>query len=139
MNIGIAPDKVFFVIVKSREFDAEVAVEADVEEPSPGTHASDEEIGEIPQEHGADPTYDEVTEFIGALNEEEQINLVALTWLGRGDFTLDEWDQALQEARSARSNHTASYLLGIPLLSDYLEEGLTQHGYALEDMESERL
>ena len=139
MNIGIAPDKVFFVIVKSREFDAEVAVEADVEEPSPGAHASDEEIGEIPQEYGTDPTYDEVTEFIGALNEEEQINLVALTWLGRGDFTLDEWDQALQEARSARSDHTASYLLGIPLLSDYLEEGLTQHGYALEDMEAERL
>ena len=134
VNIAIAPDKVFFVIAKSREFDAQV----DEGEEDPGSPAVDDDVDELVQDYGEDPTYDEVTEFIGALNEEEQINLVALTWLGRGDFTVEEWDQALQEARNARSDHTASYLLGIPLLSDYLEEALTQHGYALEDMEAER-
>ncbi len=135
MNIAIAPDKVFFVIAKSREFDAQI----DVGEEATEANAVDEEVDELVQDYGEDPTYDEVSEFIGALNEEEQINLVALTWLGRGDFTVEEWDQALTEARNARSDHTASYLLGIPLLSDYLEEALTQHGYALEDMEAERL
>ena len=135
MDIAIAPNKVFFVIVKSREFDAQV----DRGEPEAEATAVEDEVDELVQDYGEDPTYDEVTEFIGALNEEEQINLVALTWLGRGDFTVEEWDQALQEARDARSDHTATYLLGIPLLSDYLEEGLTQHGYNLEDMEAERL
>lgn len=135
MDIAIAPNKVFFVIVKSREFDAQV----DSGEPEAEATAVEDEVDELVQDYGEDPTYDEVTEFIGALNEEEQINLVALTWLGRGDFTVEEWDQALQEARDARSDHTATYLLGIPLLSDYLEEGLTQHGYNLEDMEAERL
>lgn len=135
MDIAIAPNKVFFVIVKSREFDAQV----DSGEPEAEATAVEDEVDELVQDYGEDPTYDEVTEFIGALNEEEQINLVALTWLGRGDFTVEEWDQALQEARDARSGHTATYLLGIPLLSDYLEEGLTQHGYNLEDMEAERL
>ncbi len=134
VNIAIAPDKVFFVIAKSREFDAQI----DEGEPDPGSPPVDDDLDEIVQDYGEDPTYDEVTEFIGALNEEEQVNLVALTWLGRGDYTVEEWDQALQEARNARSDHTASYLLGIPLLSDYLEEALTQHGYALEDMEAER-
>ncbi len=134
VNIAIAPDKVFFVIAKSREFDAQI----DEGEPDPGSHPIEDDVDEMVQDYGEDPTYDEVTEFIGALNEEEQVNLVALTWLGRGDFTVDEWDQAVREARSARSDHTASYLLGIPLLSDYLEEALTQHGYALEDMEAER-
>ncbi|MCG8594143.1 MAG: DUF3775 domain-containing protein [Kiloniellales bacterium] len=135
MDIAIAPNKVFFVIVKSREFDAQV----DSGEPEAEATAVEDEVDELVQDYGEDPTYDEVTEFIGALNEEEQINLVALTWLGRGDFTVEEWEQALQEARDARSDHTATYLLGIPLLSDYLEEGLTQHGYNLEDMEAERL
>ena len=135
MDIAIAPNKVFFVIVKSREFDAQV----DSGEPEAEATAVEDEVDELVQDYGEDPTYDEVSEFIGALNEEEQINLVALTWLGRGDFTVEEWDQALTDARDARSDHTASYLLGIPLLSDYLEEALTQHGYALEDMEAERL
>lgn len=136
--IAVDPEKVYFVIVKSRAFDADLEPESDLEEPSPNHHKVEEELIEEREEHDEDPTYDEVSAFIGSLNEEEQINLVALTWLGRGDFTVEEWQEALQEARAARSDHTASYLLGIPLLSDYLEEGLSQHGYALEDMESAR-
>lgn len=136
--IAVDPEKVYFVIVKSRAFDAGVEPESDLEEPTPSHRVVEEELIEEREEHDEDPTYDEVSEFIGSLNEEEQINLVALTWLGRGDFTVEEWQEALQEARAARSDHTASYLLGIPLLSDYLEEGLSQHGYSLEDMESAR-
>lgn len=136
--IAVDPEKVYFVIVKSRAFDADLEPESDLEEPSPSHRVLDEDLIEEREEHDEDPTYDEVSEFIGSLNEEEQINLVALTWLGRGDFTVEEWQDALREARANRSDHTASYLLGIPLLSDYLEEGLSQHGYALEDMESAR-
>ncbi len=135
--IAVDPEKVYFVVVKSRAFDAGMEPESDLEEAAPSQRAVEEDMIEEREEH-EDPIYDEVSAFIGSLNEEEQINLVALTWLGRGDFTVEEWQDALQEARAARSDHTASYLLGIPLLSDYLEEGLSQHGYSLEDMESGR-
>jgi hypothetical protein len=61
------------------------------------------------------------------------VNLVALAWLGRGDYTADEWDAALEAARDAHNARTAEYLLGIPLLGDFLEEGLSLMGESCED------
>ena len=133
--LAISPEKVFFVIVKSREFDVKV----EVEEPDPGSNAADDGMSAVLQDYQDDPSYDEAAAFIDAMNEEEQINLVALAWLGRGDFTFDEWQDALAEAADARNDHTASYLLGMPLLSDHLEEGLSLHGHSCEDMEIGRL
>jgi hypothetical protein len=34
----------------------------------------------------------------------EQIDLVTLTWLGRGDGTIEEWDQLRAEASRAHNN-----------------------------------
>ena len=47
-------------------------------------------------------------------------------WLGRGDYTLDEWDKALTDAGDSWNPRTAEYLIGTPLLADYLTEGLDQ-------------
>ena len=60
---------------------------------------------------------------------------VALTWVGRGDFAAEEWDDALTAARDRRTGPTADYLLGVPLLGDLLEEGFTALGYSCEDYE----
>jgi len=56
--------------------------------------------------------------------------LVALIWLGRGDYDLEEWEDAVQDALEARTDRTWEYLLAHPLVADYLEKGLIQHGYA---------
>ena len=127
--IEVAVEKVCALITHARAFDAKIPGE-EVDE---GSNPTEEGALDALAEQADDPTYEELTSFIDALNEEEQINLVALTWLGRGDFTADEWSDALQAARDARSDHTDTYLLGIPLLGDYLEEGLSQLGYSCED------
>jgi hypothetical protein len=57
---------------------------------------------------------------------------VALMWLGRGDYDLEEWEDALEQARESWSAHTAEYLIATPLVADYLEEGLSMHGYSCE-------
>ena len=80
-----------------------------------------------------DPTQQELRSFIDALTEDEQIDLVALTWLGRGDGTIDEWDALRQEAARLHNNRTAAYLLGKPMLADHLEEGLSQFGCSCEE------
>lgn len=67
------------------------------------------------------------------MTEDEQIDLVALAWLGRGDGALDDWADLRAEAARAHNNRTAAYLLGMPLLGDYLEEGLSQFGHLQED------
>jgi hypothetical protein len=56
-----------------------------------------------------------------------------LTWLGRGDAGIEEWSDLRSEAARARNERTAAYLLGLPLLSEHLEEGLSQFGRSCED------
>jgi hypothetical protein len=79
----------------------------------------------------------ELKELIADLNEDEQVSLVALAWIGRGSFGPDELDEALSTARAERVNRTEDYLLGMPLLPDYLEEALDKLGYSVEDAEDD--
>jgi hypothetical protein len=81
----------------------------------------------------------ELKAFIDGMDEDEQCELVALCWLGRGDFSTDEWDTAVEEARSRREGSTATYLVGIPLVSDYLEESLSKFDLSGEGFEMGRL
>ena len=71
-----------------------------------------------------DPTQQELLQLIRDMDDDEQVNLVALAWVGRGTYDKSGWSEALKEARGAHNKHTAEYLLGLPLLGDYLEEGL---------------
>ena len=73
------------------------------------------------------------------MNEDEQASLVALAWIGRGSFAPEELEEALTTARSEHANRTEDYLLGMPLLADYLEEGLDRLGYSVEDAEDDVL
>jgi len=129
--LSIATDKVFFAVVKARAFDVKV----EVVEPDPG----DGNMGDVLEDYADDLTYAELKSFIEGLNEDEQIDLVALTWLGRGDESGDDWASVHGEAEAARTDHTAEYLLGIPLLGDYLEEGMSKLGYSSEEIEVGRL
>ena len=127
--LSIAPEKVCFVVIKARAFDVKV----DVIEPDPGSNPADDDMREVLEDYEEDPTFDELKDFIQSLNVDEQIDLVALTWLGRGDGTKDEWSDLVQQAKDSRSDHTAEYLLGIPLLGDYLEEALSQLGFFCDE------
>ena len=73
------------------------------------------------------------------LPRSEQVDLVALTWLGRGDGTIEDWTKLRAEAARAHNKRTTGYLLGMPLLSDHLEEGLSQFGRSCEEFENTHL
>jgi hypothetical protein len=134
-QLDIAPEKVAHVIIKAREFDAKVgAWDASSEDGD-----ADENPSAILEDLANDPTAAELIGFIDALNDDEQVNLVALAWEGRGTFEAEEFDEAVETARSEVTGSTAGYLLGLPLLSDYLEEGLEKLGYSANDVESDVL
>jgi hypothetical protein len=118
--LNLPLDKVSFIILKAREFDVK---EGD-SDPQEGSNATDDGQADILTDNGDDPVREELLGAIRALNEEERIRLVALAWLGRGTFELGEWKEALGTARSEHSRRTAEYLLSMPLLGDYLEDGL---------------
>lgn len=132
--LEIAPEKVAHIIIKAREYDVKVAAA----NPEDGS-GSDGEAADALEDLPGDTTRPELVSFINALNEDEQAHLVALVWVGRGTFEPEEFGDAVDTARQERINATAGYLIGIPLLADYLEEGLEKMGYAVEDIESDIL
>ena len=131
----ISRESVCYIILKAREFDVqEGAVEEDY-----GGNPIDEGFQEILAARADDPTYAELKSFIDALDVDAQCELVALVWTGRGDFGAQEWDEALKLARERHSNHTAAYLLSMPLLGDFLEEGLAAFDISCTDEEAGHL
>ena len=133
--LTISPEKVCFVIIKAREFDVKDAVT----DPDPGSNPSDDNDAAVLEDHRDDPVVEELTSFINSLSEDEQIDLVTLAWLGRDDYSAGDWAEVRQEASRAHNKRTANYLLGMPLLGDFLEEGLSMLGYSCEEFEINRL
>ena len=129
LNLSISPEKLRFIIAKAREFD----VKDVVTDPGDASNAADDAMLSVLEDHPDDPVVQELTAFIGALTEDEQIDLVALTWLGRGDGGVEEWDELRSEAARAHNDRTAAYLLGKPLLSNHLEDALSQMGISYEE------
>jgi hypothetical protein len=133
--LSVSPEKVCFVIVKAREFDAKEPAT----DPDSGSNPSDDRGVDVLEESADDPVAEELTALIDALSEDEQIDLVALAWLGRDSGKASEWTETRREAARAHNNRTAAYLLGMPLLADFLEEGLSQLGLSCEEFELGRL
>jgi hypothetical protein len=128
-SLTISADKLNFIITKAREFDAKDIVT----DPDDSSNAADDGMLTVLEDHPDDPVVQELTAFIRALSEDEQIDLVTLAWIGRGDGTTEDWDDLRSEAARAHNNRTAAYLLGMPLLPTQLEDGLEELGISLED------
>jgi hypothetical protein len=121
IELAISLEKVRYIIVKARQFDAK---EGDAD-PDEGSNAIDDgEADVLEDKPEEDAVQVELTNFINGLTEEEQVNLVALAWVGRGTYDIEEWDDAIDTARTEHNKRTGQYLLGLPLLGDYLAEGL---------------
>jgi len=132
-QLSISPEMAFYVIVKAREFDEQAAPT----DPDSGSNPADDREVDVLEEDAEDSVGQELEAALSGLNVDEQLDLMALTWLGRGDF--ESFAQARQEAADMRHKHIASYLMGTPKVGDYIEEGLSQLGISLEDFEKSRL
>jgi hypothetical protein len=134
-KLSISPETVCYVIVKAREFDVKV----ETDDPRSGSDPVDDADIDILEDLEGDPTFEEVLSTLESLNEDETLDLVALAWIGRGDYTSEDWEEARDQAREIPRKDRPRYLLGTPLLGDYLEEGLSELGHSCEDYEIDRL
>ena len=122
VELELNRDTVQFLIDKAHEFHAR----EDVTFPEEPVSADEDFAQQVTADYGADPYYQELKTTIEDLEPDQQISLVSLMWIGRGDYTLDEWHEALKHAEDSWTDHTADYLIGTSLLADYLAEGLEQ-------------
>ena len=132
-NLTVPLETLVYIIEKAREFDVEVPPVLTED----GSNPIDDEAGDtsILEDRPDNPTAQELKEALETLNDDQRDEMVALTWVGRGDFTNEDWDEALDAAHERHNGEEARYLMGTPLLADYLEEGASQLGYAREDLE----
>lgn len=125
--LEINPEKVRQVISEARMFDAK----EEVSDPDSGSNPGDDGMVDILEDRADDAIIQELMEFIRSMDDDEQAELVALAWIGRGTYEPSQFDEAVAEAMRVHNNRTAEYLIGLPLLGDYLEEGLS----AVEELE----
>lgn len=129
--LEISPSKVARIIIRARELDAKTS--------RWDTPSDDADAESILESRASDATEDELRSYISDLNEDEQASLVAIMWIGRETFTADDLEEAIETAKSEASSPTADYLLGIPLLSDYLQAGLEELGHDSDELIDEHL
>jgi hypothetical protein len=128
-ELSISEEKLCFIVAKAREFD----VKDEVTDPDDASNPTDDAQIAVLEDHKDDPVMQEIVAVVRSMTVDEQIDLVTLVWLGRGDGALDDWSDLRAEAARDHNNRTASYLLGMPLLADYLEEGMAQFGISCEE------
>jgi hypothetical protein len=94
----INTDKVCFIVVKARELESEdEGVQADA------SNATDDGFVSVLTEEAFSTVRNEVASFIDAMDVDEQAELVALMWVGRGEFSAEEWKEAVTQARGMKA------------------------------------
>ncbi len=119
MDLNIALETVCRIILRAREFDALIPDS----DPDEGSNASDDRSVDELEDNGTNPVEEELRAAIDDLADDETLELVALALVGRGTYDASEWSEALQAAED-NGRSAADFLLSLPLLGDYLENGL---------------
>lgn len=127
--LHIPLDSLCYIIAKTREFQAK----EDVVIPQIPSSPSEDWALQILADHGGDYTVAELVDAIGEMNQRQRAELIALMWVGRGDYEIEDWESAVDDAIGDHSVRAAAYLLCHPMVSDHLEEGLIAHGYSCQD------
>jgi hypothetical protein len=123
--MDLNPDTVFFIVDKAQAFQ----VKEQVTIPEEPLRPSDDWVQRVLADHADDPVFQELKMTIDDLEPDQQVTLVALMWVGRGDYSADEWDKAIENAGESWNERTAEYLIGTPLLASYLNMGMEELGY----------
>lgn len=136
VDLEIALSKVCFIILKGREFEAK----EEASEDGSGSNPVDDAELEVLEDRDDDPVVEEITSLIDELTVDEQVDLVALNWLGREeDNSAADWPDLRKQAAEAHNERTSQYLIGDPMLPDNLEAGLAILGLGCARFEEQHL
>ena len=135
IDLSVPLKTVCFIIFKAREFHAKDAVT----DPDSSSNPADDRGAAVLEDHPDDPVFEELVSLISNLSIDEQIDLVALMWLGRDDYSVADWESVRADAAAAHNDRTARYLCGDPLLADCLSDGLSLLDYSCAKFELEHL
>lgn len=119
----INTEKVAEIILMAREIEGpDAEVDADASNPI------DDNFTVSVTNKGATTGMRDLLGMIESLDEDEQMDLVALAWVGRGDYDVASWEEAVQAARDRTDAPPARYLSQMEMLAENLDAGLAEFG-----------
>ena len=132
MELAIAVETVCRIVLRAREFEALIPDT----DPDDASNASDDgmidAIEDGPDEDGnSNPAEAELRAIVDDLADDEQTEVIALALVGRGDFEVSEWAEAIEVAEE-ETNAPADWMLGEPTFSTDLEAGLAAFGLSCD-------
>lgn len=119
MELTIPLETICRIIVRAREYEAQIPTT----DPEDASNPSDDRVVEVLEDEQNISVEEELSTAIADLADDEQAELIALALVGRGSFDSSEWAEAL-EAASDETTYAADFLMELPMLSAYLENGL---------------
>lgn len=128
-ELTLKPEDAFFILLKAREFDAK----EETVDPDAGSNPADDNQVDVLQLQAGDVSERELLGAVARLDEDERLDLLALLWIGRGDFEWNEWRSAREAAQMVDASRAPRYVREMPMASDYLQAALSDLGYSLED------
>ncbi|GAA0584911.1 DUF3775 domain-containing protein [Craurococcus roseus] len=129
VDLGVSLETVATVVDLARALQGKE--ETDPEQATEDANSESALLQETPD----DMTEDSLRQFIDELNEDEQASLIALAWVGRGDYGAEDWEEARSLAAERNQSDTATYLMEMEMLGDLLAEGVAAFGLSIEDVE----
>lgn len=120
-EISLSPDFLRSLILKLRALMAQEGMVT----PDAGGNPTDDDAAPVALQDDPDNlTRAELVAQIDDLEPDQQAELVALMWIGRGDMEPEEWEDALALAAERREGGTADYLLAQPQAAEDIDEGI---------------
>ena len=126
-SFSVDRETLAYVVLKAKAFD----MLTPSDNADDASDAADDRFVDAIEDEPDNPAGRELKMAIANLDVDAKASLVALAWLGRGDYEAGEWAEALAAARERAEGPTSRYLMGIPLLGDYLEDGADKLGVDL--------
>ena len=110
------------IILRAREYEAQVPTDYDGGEAPENVDDSDEETLSVLDDSINTSVEEELVAAIDDLAEDQQAELLAFAWVGQGTYDVADWDEAIEEATA--ENNIGEQLMEMPMLASVLEAGL---------------
>jgi len=116
------------IVLRAREYDAQVPGEYDADEDADNVDDEDEGSLSVLDDDINDSVEEELRSILEDLGEDQLMEVVAFCWVGAGNYEASDWDEALQEAQEMYNDGGGETLieelLEMPMLPSVLEGGL---------------
>ena len=116
------------IVLRAREYEAQTPSDYDADEAADNVDDEDEGALSVLDDSINDSVEEELRSIMEDLGEDQLIEVLALCWVGAGNYDASDWDEALQDAQDMHddggSEGVIDELLDMPLLPSVLEAGL---------------